>query len=186
VELCASAEDDGGSKRIHFGPARSQKLKVDIEKLQYGLAERGARVRSRSAEGRRWKIGLRTCKEQGEWAQLVFMARARQLGLTVLIPYGDSEAYDVGIALGGRLLRVQVKSTTFLRKGTFELNLVGPGREMYRPGDLDVFAIYIAPVDVWYIIPFEKLGGVRTLQLRPDTPGSRHWEFLEAWALLRG
>jgi len=59
------------------------------------------------------EFAFRTCKEQGDWAELCFMARARQMGLTVLKPYGDSSAYDVRIDVGGRLLRVQTKSTTF-------------------------------------------------------------------------
>ena len=132
-------------------------------------------------------IGLRTCKEQGEWAELVFMARVRQLGLVVLHPYGDSLTYDLGIEQRGRLLRVHVKSTTFQRGETYEINLTGPGGRRYKKGDLDMFAVYVAPVDVWYILPFELMEGRGTgLQVTPGRVGERYAEYLEAWGLLRG
>jgi hypothetical protein len=178
----------GAGAAQSFGPARSEEMRKQLEKMRLGLAERAARVRRRSrvkGSGKgRSGIGLATCKEQGEWAQLVFMARARQLGVTVLMPYGDSRTYDVGLDIDARLVRVQVKSTTFLRKGTFELNLVGPGREMYQRGDLDIFAIYVAPLDVWYIFPFGMLEGMRTLQLRPDDPQCKWHGQFEAWGEL--
>jgi hypothetical protein len=130
---------------------------------------------------------LKTCKEQGEWAELVFMARLRQLGLRVLHPYGDSLPYDVGVEEQGRLLRVQVKSTTFQRGRTFELNLVGPKRRPYRRGELDFFAVYVAPVDVWYIVPFEVMARRGTsLQLTPGKVDEPLAGYLEAWGLLRG
>jgi hypothetical protein len=40
--------------------------------------------------------GFGTYKQQGEWAELCFMARAAGQGLRVLKPYGDSASYDVG------------------------------------------------------------------------------------------
>ena len=55
--------------------------------------------------------GWGTYKQQGEWAELCFMARAAGLGLRVSKPYGDSASYDVGVECDGRILRVQVKST---------------------------------------------------------------------------
>jgi len=77
-----------------------------------------------------------TCKEQGEWAELCFITRARQIGLPVLKPYGDSSQYDVGIEHKGRLAREQVKSTTFIRERTFSCNMVGLGGGVCaRPGE---------------------------------------------------
>jgi len=61
---------------------------------------------------------FKTCKEQGEWAELCFMAKAAGMGLKVLRPFGDSSSYDVGVELPDRILRVQVKSTSGRRAGT--------------------------------------------------------------------
>ena len=60
---------------------------------------------------KRWG-NFSTLKERGEWVELQFMAAAASRGYHVLKPYGDSLAYDVGIDHGGRLMRVQVKSTS--------------------------------------------------------------------------
>ena len=112
------------------------------------------------------------------------MARARQMGLTVLKPYGDSSAYDVGIEVNGRLLRVQTKSTTFQRGGTFTCNL-GPAGTAYREGTIDYFAVYLIPVDVWYILPFEKTRKTSvSLQFTPTKAGHKYEAYREAWHLL--
>jgi PD-(D/E)XK endonuclease len=141
IELMACAEKPLGCELSKRG--LSEQELEDLEK-KVGKARRVWTPRpGRGRSG----IGLKTCKEQGEWAELVFMARLRQLGLVVLHPYGDSLPYDVGVEEKGRLLRVQVKSTTFQRGRTYELNLVGPGRRRYRRGDLDFFAVYVAPLD---------------------------------------
>jgi hypothetical protein len=78
----------------------------------------------------------KTCKERGEWAELCFMARAADRGLNVSRPHGDSASYDVGVEQNGRFLRIQVKSTTFCRKGSFTANITGPKHERYGRGKL--------------------------------------------------
>lgn len=124
-------------------------------------------------------------KQRGEWAELCFMARAAELGLCVCKPYGDSAQWDVGIAHGGRLLRVQIKSTTYSRDGSFTCNVVGPGHHGYRAGVVDFVAVYLVPVDVWYIVPFEATGGIVSLQFRPGKRGNKYSRYMEAWHLLR-
>jgi PD-(D/E)XK endonuclease len=102
------------------------------------------------------------------------MARARRIGLTVLKPYGDSSRYDVGIEHAGRLVRVQIKSTTFSRGNTFTCNLVGPGRRAYAPGVVDFFAVYLVPMDRWYIIPFAAASKTSvSLQFTPQKQGHK-------------
>ena len=149
-----------------------------------GTARRAKRVRSvRRGTG---EFAFETCKEQGEWAELCFMARARQMGMTVLKPYGDSSAYDVGIEVNGRLLRVQTKSTTFQRGRTFTCNLTGPGGKVYPAGMVDYFAVYLIPVDMWYILPFEKTRKTSvSLQFTPGKTGHKYEAYREAWHWLR-
>src|SRR6266516_7330845 len=61
-------------------------------------------------------------KLQGEWAELLFMARAAELGLSIVRPWGDSSPYDVGLVRSEKaptnkrrqrpdFLRIQIKST---------------------------------------------------------------------------
>ncbi|MGH9511543.1 MAG: group I intron-associated PD-(D/E)XK endonuclease [Terriglobales bacterium] len=126
-----------------------------------------------------------TCKQRGEWAELCFMARAADRGFTVSKPHGDSASYDVGVESNGRFLRVQIKSTTFQRKGSFTCNIIGPKRERYASGKLDFFAVLLVPLDVWYLIPFEVAEDNHSLNLTPRK-GHKFSQYMEAWDLLRG
>jgi len=155
----------------------------------------GRKRRKTKAERRRilpeWKLALsrwkrmKSCKQRGEWAELCFMARAAEMGLCVCKPYGDSAHFDVGIEQEGRLLRVQVKGTTYARDGSFTCNLTGPGHKGYRAGVVDYFAVYLVPIDVWYILPFEATGGTVSLQFSPEERGHKYHRYLDAWHLLR-
>jgi hypothetical protein len=152
------------------------------EKEKCETGKRGKKG-NRGASG----VGFATCKEQREWAELCFMARARQIGLAVLKPYGDSSQYDVGIEHQGRLARVQVKSTTFIRERTFTCNMVGPGGRPYKRGTLDFFAVYPVQANLWYILPFEATSHKKSvsLQFTPEKAGHKCEPYLEAWHLLR-
>jgi hypothetical protein len=127
----------------------------------------------------------RTCKQRGEWAELCFMARASDRGMNVFRPHGDSASYDVGVESNGRFLRVQVKSTSFWRNGAYACNIVGPKGERYARGRLDFFAVYLVPVDVWYIVPFDVVERNCSLNLTPRK-GHKFSQYMEAWNLLRG
>ena len=80
--------------------------------------------------GERWVKG---CKERGEWVELCFMAKAAGMGMLVSKPLGDSCRYDVLVEAGGRILRVQVKSTIYRRRGNeYSRNVMGPGRKVIQ------------------------------------------------------
>jgi len=130
---------------------------------------------------------LKGCKERGEWAELCFMARAAEHGLRVSKPYGDSASYDVGVECEGRILRVQVKSTIYRRRGieSYSLNVHGPRRQLYRKGTIDFFAVYLIPIDAWYILPFEEAGGNFSLHITPRGKRKKYARYREAWHLLR-
>lgn len=97
---------------------------------------------------------FKTYKERGEWVEAQFIAEALRRGYKVQEPWGDSRPFDVAIYFGNRIVRVQVKSTAH-RVGTgyrcaFEPNrLTAP----YTLKQLDFFAAYVIPEDVWYLIP---------------------------------
>jgi hypothetical protein len=62
---------------------------------------------------------------------------------------------------------------------------VGPKRERYGRGQLDFFAVYLVPIDLWYIIPFEVVQGNLSLNLTPRK-GHKYAQYMEGWNLLRG
>lgn len=130
---------------------------------------------------------LKDCRERGEWAELYFMMLATGQSMKVLRLFAQTGRYDVGLESGGRLLRVQVKSTIYHRRNEeYSLNVMGPGRQKYDPGTVDFFAILLIPVDDWYIIPFEVMGRTHSsIHFTPKGKRQKYGEYLEAWHLLK-
>jgi hypothetical protein len=62
---------------------------------------------------------------------------------------------------------------------------MGPGRKRYQEGTVDFFAVYLIPVDEWYIIPYKDLGKKLTLHFRPDGGQQKYAKYREAWDLLQ-
>lgn len=129
-------------------------------------------------------------KQQGEWAELLFMARAAEQGLAIARPWGDSASYDVAIVSANKpgqrpdLLRVQVKSTQCQRRDGYKCHVDSNGTP-YRPDQLDFIAAYIITVAVWFIIPIHATHGQSEVFLTPRHPNSKYAEYEEAWHLLR-
>jgi hypothetical protein len=133
-------------------------------------------------------------KERGEWVELQFMAAAAQRRFAVSKPWGDTKPYDVGIEHEGNYLRVQVKSTT-MRSGAGYLCQFHPNHQRkqdYSLKEIDVFAAYVIPENVWYLIPAALLLGKRRkwiTMLCPLSPPKKKacycWEvYRENWKLL--
>jgi PD-(D/E)XK endonuclease len=130
---------------------------------------------------------LKGCKERGEWAELYFMMLVVGLGMKVLRLFGESGRYDVGVENGARVVRVQVKSTIYKRRGEgYSLNVMGPQRKKYAPGSVDFFAILLIPIDEWYIIPYEVMGRTNlSIHFTPESVRQKYGAYREAWDLLK-
>jgi hypothetical protein len=132
-----------------------------------------------------------TLKERGEWVELQFMAQAASRGHHISKPWGDSRPYDVGVEHGAHYIRVQVKSSTN-RSGAGYLCGFTPGRRSqdYTLDRIDLFATYVIPENVWYLIPASVLLGAKrksALTLCPVTTGRngcKYERYREAWFLL--
>jgi len=133
-------------------------------------------------------------KQRGEWVELQFMARAARLRFAVSKPWGDTQPYDVGIEHGQNFLRVQVKSTT-VRSGAGYRCQFMPNHKRnrdYSLNEIDLFAAYVIPEDLWYLIPAVLLLGKRRrfmAMLCPVVPPKkkasyRYESYREAWSLL--
>ena len=136
--------------------------------------------------------GFRTFKERGEWVELQFMARAVRKGFGVSTPWGDSSAYDVGVESGERILRVQVKSTDCRTEYGYLCQFKPNAHSKpYTLKQIDFFAAYVIPADVWYVIPAPVLlrgrqkKAVTLLPAKPRHPERYKCEgYREAWGLL--
>jgi hypothetical protein len=134
---------------------------------------------------------IKGTRERGAWAELYFMTLAMGQGLKVSSPYGGFAPYDVGVENGnGPILRVQVKCTLYqCSTGSYCMSINQKdgmkGRRGYAPGTVDFFAIYIIPIDDWYIIPYAVIGDRdANVFFKPGMKNQKYGEYREAWYLL--
>jgi hypothetical protein len=115
------------------------------------------------------------------------MARAAQHDIRAIRPSGDCCRYDFIVEIGGQFQRVQVKSTSYLRKKHYKCSLHGAKRRPYTKEEVDFFAVFVIPADTWYIIPIEALGDkANSISLSPHNSLSRYAKYREAWHLMQG
>ncbi len=110
-------------------------------------------------------------RKLGEAAELVFMARAAALGLTILRP-NSPRRYDLVLDTGRRFLRVQVKSTATRRHGRYSVSLYGcDSRRRYTRRQIDFLAAWIVPLNAWYILPARAFRARARVYFYPGTRG---------------
>lgn len=123
----------------------------------------------------------------GKIAELEFLQKALEQKLVVAMPAIDQH-WDFVIVGKNRSLKVQVKSTSQLEPlGGYHV-LVAHGnkeKKKYSNEMCDFMAVYLTPIDMWYIIPLKVTlpTSIRVYPNRDLTHGK--WEFCkEAWHLL--
>jgi hypothetical protein len=141
-------------------------------------------------------------KLRGEWAELRFQLRAAEHGLILAKPCGDCAPYDFIVACPdraitgqracperansdrrGHFLRVQVKCTVFHRGNSYKCHLDHNGIP-YTPAQIDFFAAYVIPPDVFYILPLAATNNQPDILLTPHRQNSKYAQYKEAWHLL--
>jgi hypothetical protein len=132
-----------------------------------------------------------TTKRRGELAELAFTYKAATMGFGVAKPYGDSERYDFVLDVGGRFVRVQVKSSTTLLNGLYHINChrrAGGRAVPYSPSEIDFLVAYIIPEDAWFILPIALVVHRTSLLFNPKgyvRGDGLFGSYREAWHLLR-
>jgi hypothetical protein len=135
---------------------------------------------------RRRCIIIKDAKHRGEWTELVFMSRVTERGFNVSKPWGDSTRYDVAIERRGHFLRVQVKSTIARAFGGYVVAIKSSRCQFYTRHQVDFFAVYVIPEDVWYILPAKIIIILRGhFLLAPRRQVQKYAPYKEAWHLLR-
>src|ERR1700678_3896549 len=131
-------------------------------------------------------MAIENCKRRGEWAELVFAARALREGLQLARPWGESSGYDFVVDQEcGKMVRVQVKSMIF-REGAGYSCTLKESTGTYRKNSFEFVAAYVIPEDAWFILPEKKVRGMWSVGLYPKLENSKYGEYMEAWDLLRG
>jgi len=151
-------------------------------------------LRDRQANEEAW-LGMKTPmvrgrllpKRRGELSELAFFYKAASLGFGVAKPWGDSEPYDFILDSGQRLWRVQLKSAShhFNRRYDVHAKRGKDEKVMYTSADIDILVAYLIPIDVWYVIPVEKIEK-KALYFYPygGARHARHEAYREAWGLM--
>ena len=56
----------------------------------------------------------------------------------------------------------------------------------YTPDQIDFFAFFIIPEDIWYIVPLDNMKRTRFAAfLNPHNRRNRYFRYMEAWHLLK-
>ncbi len=138
--------------------------------------------------------GTLDTKELGDLGELAFVLAASSKGLAVSKPYGDCRRYGLIVDSGRRLLRVQVKSAYTAASGRYYAircsHSFQGARICYTATEIDFLAAYIAPRDIWYLIPVGAVVARVSVHLHPDGPRRHNKEdaiyeiYREAWEQL--
>ncbi|MFZ0817496.1 MAG: group I intron-associated PD-(D/E)XK endonuclease [Candidatus Sulfotelmatobacter sp.] len=134
-----------------------------------------------------WGRRFRNQAEQGEWAEIRFVARAAEQRFRVSKPWGNTAPYDLMVERDGKICRVQVKSTTCrVSSGAYPCSMPSGKRWVRLLEEVDYVVAYVIPLDLWYVIPagvVKKRKGAITLA--PWRRRSKYERYMEAWYLMR-
>src|SRR5579864_1067297 len=104
-------------------------------------SERSSAQRAARARG----IAITRCGDLGEVA---FVHKAMSLGYVVAKPYGQMHRYDFMVEGGNKLWRIQVKTSTCMRDGRYQLcvqRITHRRTVAYKKSELDFVVAYLMP-----------------------------------------
>jgi len=126
---------------------------------------------------------------RGDLGEVAFVHKAMSLGFVVAKPYGQMHRFDFIVEGGQNLWRVQVKTSTCMRDGMYQLciqRITHRRVVAYKKSELDFVVAYIMPEDTWYVLPVREVVGRRSILLRPKgfPRPDPYAHYREAWHLL--
>lgn len=86
-------------------------------------------------------------KQIGLIGEQVITTEFVKRNITTLIPVGDNEPYDLVININDKFLRIQVKTTEFVKDGVMKFctNITNPHKKTsrkYKNNEIDLFGLY--------------------------------------------
>jgi hypothetical protein len=114
-------------------------------------------------------------KQKGNLTELQCITAMCACGCQVCLPYGDNAKYDFIADVGGRLIKIQVKTSSPKGTDAFKfscrtthLNCAGVKNERYSEKDVDYCATYY--LGKGYLVPIKECSVEKTLRF--DYPSS--------------
>jgi hypothetical protein len=133
-------------------------------------------------------------KKIGTMYEALFKAEALKHGLDISPSEGDYMPYDCIIDNGKKLLRVQIKGTSFRQRGKTNAYMVTTAmgaktsqKTHYAENAYDILACCVNTGDAtyWYIIPKNKIGKRLSINLFPNPSSKGQWEkYRHGWNLI--
>ena len=115
-----------------------------------------------------------TSNQKGNFGEVRVLSEFVKLGIQCYLPYGDGSGVDLIADFGGKLNRIQVKTTEGLNKaGAMEWKTTRQegyhgNRTTYGLDEIDYFAFYCIETDIVCLVPFDENFPVSTLSIRLD------------------
>lgn len=111
-------------------------------------------------------------KQKGNLTELQCISSFCELGYSVSIPYGDCERYDFIVDVGGKLIKVQVKTSRVLGDGdaikfscrSTRINSNGTYNRGYTSEEIDYFATFYNKK--CYLIPIKECSSEKILRFK--------------------
>lgn len=115
-------------------------------------------------------------KQKGNLTELQCISAFVAEGYNVSIPYGDNCKYDFIVDIEGKLLKIQVKTSSSKNKESFSfscrtthVNCSGVKNQKYSAEEIDYFATF------WnnqcYLVPIKECSATKTLRFVPPKSG---------------
>lgn len=115
-----------------------------------------------------------TSNQKGNLGEVRVLSEFVKLGVQCYLPYGDGSGVDLIADFGGKLNRIQVKTSEHLnRAGAMEWSVTRQegyhgNRAIYSTDDIDYFAFYCIETDIVCLVPFDENFPASTLSIRLD------------------
>ena len=119
-----------------------------------------------------------TSKQKGNLTELQCLTAFYENGCHVSLPYGENSRYDMIVDVNGKLLRVQVKTSSLKKEDlnaiefsckSSHVNSSGVKNIRYSEKEIDYFATY------WnnqcYLVPVQECSVSKTLRFAPPKNG---------------
>lgn len=112
---------------------------------------------------------------KGDETEAVVLGRLMNHGVSISVPFGDSDRYDLIADDGTRLYRVQCKTGSWVNGSvrfnlyTSTVNAEGRVDSDYTAEEIDTYAVHSAETDEVYWVPIEETGKGE-MRLRVDDP----------------
>lgn len=120
-----------------------------------------------------------TSKQKGNLTELQCITAFYKLGYTVSIPYGENSRYDFIADINGKLLRVQVKTSTARDNGDLiefscrstRVNTQGNFSRTYTKEEIDYFCTYYD--NKCYLVPVTECSSSKKLRFNSTKNGQK-------------